>query len=92
MRGLELRCVSDVPGLYEKQTKNRACEREVVLSELSSERHYKYLCCLACLLVDSTSKETKERETDSKSRVNKRPHSYNAKSATTLPTLSRAAE
>lgn len=59
MRGLELRCVSDVPGLYEKQTKNRACEREVVLSELSSERHYKYLCCLACLLVDSTSKETK---------------------------------
>lgn len=59
MRGLELRCVSDVPGLYEKQTKNRACEREVVLSELSSERHYKYLCCLACLLVDSTSKERK---------------------------------
>lgn len=29
------------------------------VSELSSERHYKYLCCLACLLVDSTSKETK---------------------------------
>lgn len=92
MRGLELRYVSDVPSLYEKQTKDRACEREVVLSELSSERHYKYLCCLACLWLTAQVRRQKERETDSKSRVNKRPHSYNAKSATTLPTLSRAAE